>query len=72
MVQNLYKVGLINVSIPQEAKCFNTPHFYTTDGHFCNTSINIGCIFFSSPYIQQSHHLLDATLLALILRLYLF
>ena len=34
MVQNLYKLGLINVSIPQEAKCFNTPILYTTDAHF--------------------------------------
>ena len=34
MVQNLYKHGLINVSIPQEAKCFNTPHLYTADAYF--------------------------------------
>ena len=34
MHQNLFKLGLINVSIPQEAKCFNTPHLYTTDAHF--------------------------------------
>ena len=34
MVQNLYKLGLTNVSIPQEAKCFNTPILYTTDTHF--------------------------------------
>ena len=29
--QNLYKLGLINVSILQEAKCFNTPISYTND-----------------------------------------
>ena len=31
MAQNLYKFGLINVSILQEAKCFNTPILYTND-----------------------------------------
>ena len=31
MVQNLYKLGLMNVSIPQEAKYFNTPILYTTN-----------------------------------------
>ena len=33
MVQNRYKLGLINVSILQETKCFNTPHLYTPDTH---------------------------------------
>ena len=31
MAENLYKLGLRNVSIPLEAKCFNTSIFYTTD-----------------------------------------
>lgn len=30
----LYKFWPQNVSIRQEAKCFNTPIFYTTDTHF--------------------------------------
>ena len=34
MVQNLYKLGLINVSKPQEAKYDNTPHLHTTNAHF--------------------------------------
>ena len=34
MVQNLYKHGLTNVSIPQEVKCFNTAHLYTTNIYF--------------------------------------
>ena len=34
MVQNLYKLGLINVSIPQQVKRFNTPILYTTNAHF--------------------------------------
>ena len=47
-----------NVSIPQRAKCFNTPNLYTTDMHFYNSLINIGSItFFSSSYMHQSHHL---------------
>ena len=34
MVQNLYKLELISVSIPQEAKCFNAAKLCTTDTHF--------------------------------------
>ena len=34
MVENLYKLGLINVSMPQAAKCFNTPILYTTNTYF--------------------------------------
>ena len=34
MFQNLYKLGVVNVSIPKETKCLNTPHLYTTDRHF--------------------------------------
>ena len=34
MVQNLYKLGFTNVSIPEEAKCFDTHNLYTTDTHF--------------------------------------
>ena len=31
MLQNLYKLGL---SIPQETKCFNAPHLYSTSNTF--------------------------------------
>ena len=34
MVQNLYKLRLINVSTPEEEKCFNTLYRYATDAHF--------------------------------------
>ena len=34
MVQNFYKLGLTNVSIPQAAKCFNDPILYTANAHF--------------------------------------
>ena len=34
MVQNLYKLGLINVSIPQETKCFDSPIFRSNDTDF--------------------------------------
>ena len=59
MVQNLYKLGLINLWIPQKAKYFNTPHLYTTDPSFYNSSINIVSLsFYSSSDTHQSHHLL--------------
>ena len=45
MVQNLYKVGLINASIPQELKCFNT-----------NASIPQELKCFNTPFcILQTH-----------------
>ena len=59
MVQNLYKLGRINISIHQGAKYFNIPHLYTTDANFYSSSINIGSIsFFASSDTHQSHHLL--------------
>ena len=59
MVQNLYKRGLINVSIPQKAKCFNAPNLYTTNPHFYNSLKEIGSIsFLSSSDSHQSHYLL--------------
>ena len=35
-LENLLKYigGLVNVSIYQEAKCFNAPHLHTTNTHF--------------------------------------
>ena len=59
MVENLFKLGLVNVLILQEAKCFNTANLYTTGTLFYNSSINIGSIsFFSSSDMHQTHHLL--------------
>ena len=56
MVQNLYKLGLINVPIPQEAKFCNTPNLYTTNVTFIS-SINTGSISISgSSDTRQSHH----------------
>ena len=37
-----------NVSITQEAKCFNTPMFYTTDTNFYNSSVKIGLVFYEN------------------------
>ena len=60
MVQNLYKLGLKNVSIPEEAKCFNTPHLYTTNPDFYHSSIKIGSTsFFSSSDMHQSYNLFE-------------
>ena len=57
MVHNLYKLERLNVLIPQEVKCLNTPHLYTTDALY-NSSINVGSISFcSSSDKHQSHHL---------------
>ena len=59
MAQNLYKFWTQNVSIPQGAKCFNTPILYTTDTHFYKPSIKIGSIsFFLSSEEQKFRHLL--------------
>ena len=46
IVQNLYKFQAHSVSIPQEAKCFNTPMSYTTDAYLYNPSVKIGSISF--------------------------
>ena len=38
---------------------FQYPIFYTTDAHFCSPSVKIGFIsFFSSPDMQNFHHVL--------------
>ena len=56
MVENLYQLGLTTVSIPQEAKYFNTSISYTTDTQLYS-SINIGSIsYFSS---SDTNHLLE-------------
>ena len=67
-VQNLYIFCAKNVSIPQEAKRFNTPILYTINAHFYNCSINIGPVsFFSSSDMHQFNIYWDATLLPLII-----
>ena len=59
MVENLYQLGLTTVSIPQEAKYFNTPISYTTDTQLYS-SINIGSIsYFSSSDTNKPYHLLE-------------
>lgn len=59
LVQNLCKYGLIYVSLPQEAECFNTTHLYNTDANLYNSSINTESFsFFSSSDTRQSQNLL--------------
>ena len=58
IVQNLYKLGLINDSITQETKCLKISQFYTSDANVYSSSVKIGSIsFFSSSNMHQSHNL---------------
>ena len=60
IIQNLNKCWAQNVSISQEAECFDTPILYTADTHFYNSSVKIGFIYLcSSSDTQKFHHLLE-------------
>ena len=56
IIQNLNKCWAQNVSISQEAECFNTPILYTADTHFYNSSVKIGFIYLCSSSDKQKFH----------------
>ena len=70
MVQNLYKLGLINVSIPQEAKCFDSPIFHSNNTDFITPQKILDLFLFSLLLTRTNPTIYwDATIQSLILHL---